>query len=609
VSRRREWGVPLAVFAASAAAFLPVLRNGFINWDDDALIASNPAAAGLGWFQVKWAFSRYVIMNYAPLTWLSYGVDRHFWGLDPRGYHLTNLLLHAANAALLYLAAKRLIAAAHPQRSESVRPAAVVSALVFALHPLRVESVAWAAERRDVLCGFFYLLTILLYLREEIAASVLAFAASLLSKGIGITLPAALVIIDVYPLRRAISRELLVQKAPYAVLAAAAAVIGIKGQAVTSVADHGLAARLTQTFYGFFFYLWKTLFPFRLSPIYELPRPFHPLEFPYLEGACAAAALSALLWLRRKEWPAAAAAWAFYVVTVLPVSGIAQFGLQLAADRYSYLPTLSFAVLAGGAFASLRDRARAPGRPPWLLPGACAVIVCLAVLTWRQARFWRDSATLWSYALPLAPESSSAHSGMADALRDAGRVDEAVEHYRKALSINPDRSRTQNNYGMALAARGELDEAIKHYRLALELWPDGDVIHDNLGLAFVRQRRLAEAEAEFRRAVAINPGYAEAHGNLGGVLALTGRLPEAIERYREGARLSPDDVNIACSLGLALAKQGRWEEADEIFRKALSRSPDSAGLYRRVRAALQAQGGDERALDSFGARVRSGEGP
>ncbi|MFI5363426.1 MAG: tetratricopeptide repeat protein [Elusimicrobiota bacterium] len=563
--------------------------------DDDGLIALNTAARGLGWPQLKWAFSHYVAANFAPLTWLSYGLDYRFWGLNPLGYHLTNLLLHTVNAVLFYRLAKLLFGLSRP--SAASREGALVffalcAALLFAVHPLRVESVAWAAERRDVLSGFFYLCTLLLYLRAArnssedegrgmfwLLASLAAYACSLLSKGIGITLPAVLLLLDVYPLRRIRGaadlvspkgRRLLAEKLPYAALAVAVAVIGIKGQGPVLVAKQGLTARLVQSFFGLFFYLCKTVWPFHLLPIYERPLPFNPLAFPFLPGALIAAASTAALWRKRGIWPATSTAWTFYVVALLPVLGLVQFGPQIAADRYTYLSTLGFALLAGGSLLSLWDGSSSQDRTVRLLLILLPVAVLsgLAALTWRQARLWRDSESLWSYTLARAPESSVARAGLGDALMNQGRVDEALGHYREAIRINPDLLRVA-------------------------------VFNNSLGLALAKQGKFPDAVMQFRRAIAQNPDYAEAHSNLGAALAASGALVEAVDAYRAGLRLDPTNINAACSLGFALAAQGKWEEADGYFRRALAASPDPARLYESLRLGLVRQGVGADALRLF----------
>ena len=591
---RRDRAAQLAISAVTVLAFLPVLRNDFINLDDDGLIVLNTAARGLGWPQLKWAFSHYVAANFAPLAWLSYGLDYCFWGFNPLGYHLTNLLLHALNAVLFYRLAKIVFGLLRPSttpRDGALVFFSLVSALLFAVHPLRVESVAWAAERRDVLSGFFYLCTLLLYFRSTrgpsenagrgtfwLLASLIAYACSLLSKGMGITLPAVLILLDVYPLRRIreaadfrspAGRRLLAEKTPFAALAIAAAAIGIKGQTPV-LAAQGLTARLVQSFFGLLFYLCKTVWPFHLLPIYERPFRFNPLAFPFPLGVLVCAALCVALWRKRRIWPGASAAWIFYVVTLLPVLGLVQFGPQLAADRYTYLSTLGFALLAGGVLLNLWDGGASRDRTARfllvLLPAA--VLSGLVALTWRQARLWRNSESLWSYTLALAPESSVAHSGMGDALMNQGRVDEAGVHYREAIRINPDLLRVA-------------------------------VFNNSLGLALAKQGKIPDAAVEFRRAIAMNPDYAEAHSNLGAALAASGDLVGAIDEYRAGLRLDPTNINAACSLGFALAAQGKWEEADGDFRRALAASPDPARLYESLRLGLIRQGVGADALRLF----------
>lgn len=305
-------------------AFLPALGNGFVAWDDDRNFLDNPHYRGLGPAQLAWMVS-HLDAHYVPLTWLTLGLDYVLWGMNPAGYHLTSLVLHAANAVLVYAGARRLIAAALPGTSSgALALGSAVAALLFAVHPLRVESVAWATERRDVLCGLFYLLTVLAYLRYCASASrrwyrlSLAFlAAALLSKAMAVTLPVVLLLLDGYPLRRRAWRE----KLPFFALSLAAGAVALVAQrvagATSTVAFLGPLERVAIACYSLAFYLWKTLVPRHLSPIYELPARVDAFAPSYVASALAVLALSALAIALRRRWPAFTVVWASYVVTVL----------------------------------------------------------------------------------------------------------------------------------------------------------------------------------------------------------------------------------------------------------------------------------------------------
>ncbi|HEX9418402.1 MAG TPA: hypothetical protein VGA81_05065, partial [Methylomirabilota bacterium] len=320
-------------------------------------------------------FTSFHVGHYVPLTWVSFGLDYLVWGMDPFGYHLTNLALHAANAALFFLVAVRLLALASPALAVDrlgLRVAALAAALLFSVHPLRVESVAWATERRDVLCGFFYLLAALSYLRAAnyllvkdararsrrvwYAATIAAGAAAMLSKSMAVSLPAILLLLDLYPLKRlrldaslldAKSRRVLAEKAPLFLFAAAAAVLAVlavgRADALTSVGRMGIVERLSIACFSLAFYPFKMLVPLHLSPLYELPPVLGPWTPSFAVSALAVIGITGLAVGLRRRWPALAAAWAGYVVMLVPVSGIVHNGPQITADRYSYLPCLAWA--------------------------------------------------------------------------------------------------------------------------------------------------------------------------------------------------------------------------------------------------------------------------
>lgn len=499
--------MPRALVAVvTFVAFLPALGNGFVAWDDDRNFLDNPHYRGLGPAQLAWMVS-HLDAHYVPLTWLTLGLDHVLWGMNPAGYHLTSVLLHAANAVLVYAVARRLIAAALPGTAGgALALGSAVAALLFAVHPLRDESVAWATERRDVLCGLFYLLTVLAYLRYCASASrrwyrlSLAFlAAALLSKAMAVTLPVVLLLLDAYPLRRRAWRE----KLPFFALSLAAGAVALVAQraagATSTVTFLGPLERVAIACYSLAFYLWKTLVPRHLSPIYELPARVDAFASSYVASTLAVLALSVLAIALRRRWPAFTVVWAGYVVTVLPVSGLVQVGPQIAADRYTYLALLGGAVLAGGALARAGlalGAQRAAG--PLLGAGASVLVVVLVVLTLNQTQVWRNSETLWTHALSVGP-SGIAHAKLGVVRDEQGRPEEAIAHYRQALRIHPDMPDAYNDWGIALARQGRWLEAIEQYENALKLAPGSVEVHANLAQALERVGRAAEA-AEHARA-------------------------------------------------------------------------------------------------------------
>src|SRR5947199_64071 len=604
-----RWLAPLLVALFTLAAFLPALQNQFVNWDDKDNFLDSPHYRGLGWTHLRWMWTTH-LGHYIPLTWMTLGLDYLLWGMNPVGYHLTSLLLHAANAVVFFFVARRVLTrslSSPSERGYALAVSAGVAALVFAIHPLRVESVAWVTERRDVLSGLFYLLTILMYLRsrerEERGRgwywlSVAVFVLALLSKAMVVNLPIVLLILDVYPVRRlggavgwlsAPARRVYVEKIPFVLLAAAASAIALWAQlshdTMVSVVQLSALGRLALSVYGLSFYLWKTVAPVNLSPLYELPPTVNPWAPPFLLSYGLVVAITALVLARRRPLPGLLAAWVAYVVVLLPVLGIFQSGPQIAADRYTYLASLGWAILvSAGVLSHWRRR-------PFLFTGlAACVLFGLGILTWNQVQVWRDSEKLWTHALATYPKSSIAENNLGNVRADQSKLAEAIEHYRQALDINPEHASAHYNLGNVLAQQGMLAEASEHHRQALRLKPDYADAHNNLGNVLAQQGKLAEASEQYQRALQIRPDDADAHNNLGNALAQQGKLSEAVDHYRQALKIKPDFAKAASNLGSALAHQGKLSEAVEHYRRPLKINPDFAEALSDLGNALARQG-------------------
>jgi protein O-mannosyl-transferase len=479
-----QWGVPTSVVVLTAATFYPLAQNQFVNWDDYKNIVENPYYRGLGWTNLRWMFTTFHMGHYQPLTWLTLSMDYLIWGLSPVGYHLTNLLLHCANAVALYFLALRLFLLSQDgslaAREHSLLSlAAAFSALLFSVHPLRVESVAWVTERRDVLSGFFFLLTILYYLkavtsgeadagrRRWMAISLISYVLSLLSKASGITLPLVLAVLDVYPLRRLgpkgwfspESRKVWQEKVLFLLLASGAGIVALIAQyqakAARSLEQYDIASRVMQSLYGAGFYLWKTVLPFNLSPLYEVPLIPDPWRWSFLLSGLVVIGITTVLFVHRKHWPAIFASWIVYVILLLPTSGIAQSGPQLVADRYSYFSCIVWAVVAGGGIFHVWQLSLSRAVSTHLFASvvvlAAVVLMGLGAMTWKQTQVWHDSERLWRHALSIDGQSSFAHNNLGNALADQGRLEEAIDQFQKALQLNPNDADAAYNLGNAWA--------------------------------------------------------------------------------------------------------------------------------------------------------------
>lgn len=430
VSKKR-FAVPALAALFAFLVFLPSLRSGFVSWDDPMFLLEPTGWRGFGPAQWAWSFRATVGTIWQPLAYLTYGLDFALWGLDPRGYHLTSILLHSACAALAALIGLELFG--NEKGGKAALPA-LFAALVFAVHPLRVESVSWATERRDVLCGVFMLAAFLAHLRGRARAVILLHALAVLSKGQAVVLPALLVIADFWPLRRTLSlKNIFVEKAPLWIVSALGILVttGSLERSRLPLSQHGIAGRLVQACYGLVFYARQTLWPAGLSPLYELRPPLDPLELRFVAAVVLVIAAAVLIWRERSRRPWLIAAAAFYAVCLSPVLGLNQCGLQIVADRYSYLACLPLALIAGGALsAALR---RASWRVPALAIAALAV-AALAAACVRQQSFWRDSESLWTRMAAVDPASATARLGLGTVRANQGRVAEAAALYEEALS-------------------------------------------------------------------------------------------------------------------------------------------------------------------------------
>ena len=602
-----RWFVPGLIFALTIVVFLPTLQNGFINFDDPDNLLNNPNYKGLGWSNLSWMFTAFHLGHYHPLTWLTFAFDYTLWGMNPTGYHLTSMLIHAVNAVLFYYLTFDLLkmAITQPVTDVGLRAASAFSALLFSLHPLRVESVAWATERRDVLSGLFILLTLLCYLKAHDSAaaalrsrtwyrlSVIFCTLSLLSKAIGMSLPVVLVVLDVFPLRRLGGgarkwfgpqiRRVWLEKIPFVGLAAVSAVIALAAQrasgAIVAMEAFGPMERLLQSFFGVIFYLVKTLVPTELSAIYELLPGTDFYHWRFVGSGIIFVVLSIGFFFLRHRWPAGLASWICYLAVLAPVLGIAQSGPQMVADRYSYLSCMPWAILCSSAIPiSFRQQKRAVfGK---MLPGMATavglfIIVALAWLTWLQNKVWHDSVTLWRYTTSVTL-SGIAYHNLGNALESEGQIDEALKQFRRAAEITPEYPATYQGLGRILTSRGELDEAGKHLRRALELGLQTAGMYRDIAIWLVRMGKTDEAIAMFQRALSIDSYDANVLNNLGILLARRGSLNEAIPLFQRAIEIRSQDAGIHQNLAYAYLGKGDANGAINFFRRAVELNPNDA---------------------------------
>ena len=594
---RPEFIVCLMLAVMTFAVYAQVANHEFVYYDDGMYITDNPhVRSGFSLKNVAWAFTTFHSANWHPLTWLSHMLDVELYGLDPGRHHLSNVLFHILNTLLLFLIFRR--------ATGDLWPSAVVAAL-FALHPLHVESVAWAAERKDVLSTFFWMLAVWHYVRYaeqpgkfRYLKVLFFFILGLMAKPMVVTLPFVLLLLDVWPLERfrlsgldetALHRltGLFLEKIPLFFFAAVSSVVTYIAQAsagaMGSLEGFPVSARLANGLVAYAGYLKKMVWP---SPLY-LPY-LHPGEPPVWQTAGAAFVLMGLTLLAvraAKRYPYLIVGWLWYLGTLVPVIGIVQVGFHAMADRYTYVPLIGlFIPIAWGASDFMGRYLKKVG----LAAVGLTVLVVLVTVTWNQIRHWSDGISLFQYVVSKDPTNYVAHNNLGFALAKAGRIDEAIGQYRKVLRINPSYKNAWDNLAMALQEKGRFNEAVEAYSAALRIEPYCKDTHYNLGNALVILGRTKEAIAHYRVALQVMADDSEVHNNLGIALMHQGDFNAAEAHFRKAIALNPDDPDARNNLGFLLLSQKRTEQAIAQFRSALKLDPKHPRALDNLRQAIAA---------------------
>jgi tetratricopeptide (TPR) repeat protein len=580
--RRPAALVAAGLVALTVAVYLPVRRHAFIGYDDIPYVTGNPMVQqGPTAESLRWAFTAFTWGNWHPLTWVSHMVDVRLFGSWAGGHHLTSLALHAANAALLFLALRRMTGALWPSAA---------AAALFAVHPLRVESVAWVAERKDVLSALFWMLALLAwagYVRRPRPARYLAvaaaLAAALLAKPMAVTLPFVLLLLDFWPLgrwRRPAAGApgapapllLALEKVPLLLLAGASSVVTLlaqhSGHAVRSFDQYSVGLRVANALVAYVRYLGMTVRPVDLI----LFHPYAPV--PAWEAALAAAALlaaSALAVLAARSRPFLLTGWLWYLGTLVPVIGLVQVGGQALADRYTYLPLVGVFVAASWGAAGLARRG--PAARGTVAAAAAAAIAACALLTRAQLAHWRDDATMYRHILAVDPSNYLALNNLGSELLKQGREQDAGALFSQAYRNNPLLlSNLHLRTGHKLMEAGKREEAYAHYREALRYDPRSDEAMAALRAALAG--RIAEIRARYRAAIAAG-GAAAAEGwyREGVALGREGLSEDALASLREAVLAAPGRADVRSDLGVAYANLGRYAEAVAAFEEALRIDP------------------------------------
>lgn len=578
---KRTFVLCLLLVVATLAAYNPVNRNAFVNFDDDHYITHNPhVMAGLHVETVQWSFTNFYEANWHPLTWISHALDCQWFGLNPVGHHYVNVFLHALNVVLLFWLLES--ATGFTWRSLMV-------AALFALHPINVESVAWASERKNVLSMMFLLLALQAYrwyARKPGAARYAAvaglFACGLMSKPQVITLPFLLLLWDYWPLRRfasagqpptgtappASQRLLLLEKTPLFLLSLVSAVLTMKAQkaggAIHSPILYPFPLRLENAIVAYSRYIGKAFWPTQLSPLYP-----HPLDLLHAWQVIASALFLAVvtaLVVKHRQRAYLLTGWLWFLGTLVPMIGLIQVGEQAMADRYAYLPFIGLFLMVCWALPEWAQARRIS--TAWLAIPAALVLVTLSLLTYRQIGYWKDSETLWSYALRVSGgRNYKAHLNLAIAYDEQGRFDEAIAQFRQSVDPRSDDPRIHLGLGIYDQKHGHMQEAIEEYRTTLRLTADPALQSDadsNLGSAYRQIGDYAHAGESFAAALQLDPNKPMALIGAGLIAQKSGDMDQAIQDYSQAMSVEPTAVGYLL-LGRALEQAGHAGEAQAAY--------------------------------------------
>lgn len=585
-TRNVKFYLAAAVAIITFVVYLPALHNGFTVWDDDIYVVANPHIRSLNLEFFKWAFSDFYAGYWSPLTWISHAVDYAAWGLNPLGHHLTNNILHAANTFMVVLLIIKLIEAwkgttkndvrSEPLTMQTVLITGGVTGLLFGLHPLHVESVVWVAERKDLLCAFFFLLSVIWYthyvtvvsdekaeiktcsrlLNKHYLLSVGFFILALLSKPMAVSLPAVLIILDWYPFDRIPHFRAflgaIIEKIPLIAFSFTSSLLTVLAQklegALTPMEFTTLPTRLMVGGRSLIAYIGKIILPINLVPFYSYPKKVSILSFEYFSVIVLVIGISAMCSVIAKRQKIWLAVWCYYVVTLMPVLGIVRVGLQSMADRFMYLPSLGPFLVLGLTVAWVVRKVSVPSRKNLLMKllGAIAVFVVLvsiSYLTMKQISLWEDDIKLWSYAIDENPDGSAVcYNNRGTAYGKRGQFDKALKDLDKAIVLYPDYADAYSNRGIAYSKVGLLDNALKSFDQAVALKPNAADGYSNRGVAYAMTGQYDKALEDYNQAIEYNRDYAVAYYNRGKLFLINDKKELALTDFQKACNLGYENA-------------------------------------------------------------------
>lgn len=605
-SKTIKVAICIFIVVSTFAVYLQVQDHQFINYDDPSYVTENlNVKAGLTRESIAWAFTTSHIYEWAPINWLSYMLDYQIYGPNPKGFHLTNLFFHIANALTLFLVLLRMTGALWQSG---------LVAILFALHPFNVDSVAWIAERKNVLSTFFWFLTMWAYVHyikepniKRYSLVFIALTLGLMSKAMLITLPFVLLLLDYWPLNRlnlenknetafpvqtenhTAPSHLILEKLPLLALVAGSIITSlvVLGESLESLDAYPLPERIVNALVSYLMYLQKMIWPSGLSVIYAYPVN----DLPAWKGLACGLILTVITIIvirKLRQFPYLAVGWLWYLGTLVPVIGIVQSGGQAMADRYAYVPLIGIFIMVAWGLPDLMEKWRHRDKVLIVLAGIC--IPTLMVVTWNQVSHWRSTITIFEHAIRVTdkeyPGFAFAHNNLGIALYEGRSTEEAISHLKIAIRLYPDYLDAHNNLGSVLLTEGKTDEAIPHFKTAIKIKPTFAQAHYNLGIALRKERNTEGAISHYTKAIELRPGFAKAHNNLGRALLDKGKTEEAISHFKTAIKIKPAFAKPHYNLGNALLAKGKKEEAIVHYREAIKIKPNYTMAHNNLIKAL-----------------------
>ncbi|HTP03936.1 MAG TPA: tetratricopeptide repeat protein [Nitrospirota bacterium] len=640
--QNRRYYLAAIVSLITFVVYLSSLHHEFVEWDDAQYVVENLHIRSINFAFIKWAFADFHAGNWHPLTWISHSIDYAIWGLNPLGHHLTNVILHAVNTFVVVLLIIGLLDTLKESTikkglSEFLHERMIlitggVTGLLFGLHPLHVESVAWVAERKDLLCALFFLLSITLYTKyvnsinnepaqeksslrffnKQYFIAFVFFILALLSKPMAVTLPFVLLILDWYPFKRIRSlktfRAAFIEKIPLIALSLISSVLTVLAQraggALVTVESAPLSTRVLVGAGSLIAYLWKMIWPLNLIPFYPYPTDVSLLSLEYLVKIVVVIGITIICIVSTKKQRLWLSVWSYYVITLIPVIGIVQVGRQAMADRYTYLPSLGpFLIIGLGVAWAV---SKMDTLPQWgliikLLGVAISifVFVSLSYLTFRQIGIWNNSIRLWSYVIGKHPERVHlVYYFRGLAFLNTDQTDKAIEDFDMAIDLDPYFGDAFLNRGTAFEKKGMFEKAIENFGKAIALRPSYEA-YFNRGITFEKMGMLDKAIADYDKAIALNPSRYEAYHAAAKLYGKAGLFDKAKEYFSSYIAINPKHAESYNNRGLAYVYLGQNDRALEDFNTAIALDQNIAVAYRNRGDLYLRMGNREFALTDF----------